>query len=849
MKPTIRSFPVFPLDSRRGWLAASALLGASLAALPAQAQFQRSGGNPFAPPNATRHYPRSRDYDLKHMKVVFNINAADHSAQGVVTHTLTPMRDTLKTIVMDAGANLKIEAVSVNGEPATFDHKGEVLTITAPITLRHGQDAAVAIRYTMPGNGPSGGLMGTSGFHWIDPRPEDPDRVASFWTQGETDGNHHWVPCYDFPNDKCTSETITTVPETWTIIGNGTESPVTHNVAAKTKTYHWTMTQPHSTYLLSLVGGELDVRKDVWRGVPLYYAVPKGKASLIPASFGNTPDMLSFFSDTLGVKYPWSKYAQNAMFDFGGGMENVSATTLGERSLVDSRSGHFPMSSLDSHELGHQWFGDLVTCRDWGDVWLNESFATFMETIYMEHLEGKDQYDQERANNLRAYLFEATRYKRPISTSLYASPDSMFDSHTYPKGGLVLHMLRRELGDTDFYHALGYYLNKNRYQPVDAHDLSKAIDEATGHNVDAFFDQWIFKPGHPVLDAAWTYDDAGKAVVLKVKQTQDTTNGTPIYTLPLAVALLSGGSGTAQMTRQTVTLNSAEQEFRMAADAKPDALLIDPDHDLLKDVKDNHWDATMLPVILRSAPSYLDRVAAARQMLKDGADETKAQIITQAVEAEKSDHAAAGMLQAAGNEKSEAFRALFRDQIKSKAPSRRGEAVIALGKLPVGPEDTALLRPLAMSDTEPYAVVESAMQALGGTDAPKNLDVFQHQVRVKSLNDRLAGTVVEILARSKASETAPVLIEATAPTHATRTRVGAIEGLAEVAPASAPVHSALLTLLNEDDKPRIQTAAVNALRSRKDKEALTALRALSARTKNDELKRAAAKSADEIEGK
>ncbi|HEV2473046.1 MAG TPA: M1 family metallopeptidase, partial [Chthonomonadales bacterium] len=364
--------------------------------LAAPAAAQQS--NPFLPPRATMHYARNRDYHVRHLKLVINIDAIRHGATAVVTQYLAPLRDGLKQFEIDAGANLTINSVRLNGAPVSFRHDGEQLLIDPGRTLARGVEVAVEIRYVMPGDSTGGGANGLGGFHWILPNGDPADRPPGFWTQGETNTNHHWVPCYDSPNDKCTSETITTVPANWVVIGNGKLVSNTLNAAQHTRTFHWVMTQPHSTYLLSLAGGELDVRKDTWNGVPLYYVVPRGDAWMIPGSFGNTPDMLQFFSTILGFKYAWPKYAESAMLDFGGGMENVSATTLGAYSLTDKRSGLYPMSSLDSHELAHQWFGDLVTCKFWGDIWLNESFATFFQMLYTEHLYGKDGYDEDKQN-------------------------------------------------------------------------------------------------------------------------------------------------------------------------------------------------------------------------------------------------------------------------------------------------------------------------------------------------------------------------------------------------------------------------------------------------------------------
>ncbi len=841
---------------------------AMLSAYPASAQFQRMGGNPFRPPQATMHYARDRDYHVRHLRLVFNIDGEHRSAHGVVTHTLAPLRSALASIVMDAGANLKILSCRIDGADRPFTHDKDTLTITPATALARGKEVTVEITYDMPGATRTGGANGAGGFSWIIPNPNDPERRTEFWTQGETDGNHRWVPCYDYPNDKCTSETIVTVPETWEVIGNGTEGPVTRDAAKHTRTFHWTMTQPHSTYLLSLVGGELDVRKAAWSGKTLYYVVPKGKANLIPGSFGNTPDMLQFFSDTVGVKYPWPKYAQDAMYDFGGGMENVSATTLGQGSLTDERSGHYAMSSLTSHELAHQWFGDYVTCKDWGDVWLNESFATFFQMIYTEHLDGKDAYDEDRESNLRQYLFEAQRYQRPVSTKLYVNPDVMFDAHTYPKGGLILHMLRRELGDADFFRGLGHYLKVNALQPVDTHDLEKAITEETGHNVEAFFDQWIFKPGHPVLDPTWTYDDTGKAIVLHVKQTQDTANGTPIYTLPLTIGILHNTAGSAA-ERQVVTLNQAEQEFRIPASIKPDAVLIDPDHDLLKEVKDPHWSDTELPVIMRNAPCVIDRVAAIRRYANmpqsfgfrrrnsDQApsaaatplDDAKIQMVTDALRAESSEQAGALLIEALGNAKKETLRPLLREQARSKQPGRRAAALSALGKLPRNDEDLTLLRAAAKSDTEPYQVVNAALRALGALDLNGSLDIFTHQAGVKSLNDQLARTVVSVVSDAKADAAVPILLKATGPTHNTFTRTSAVRALNSIAPNSPEVHTTLVALLTPTSPPSLQQQVVRTLRERGDKDALSTLRDLAAKATDSDVRSAAKDAVEALDTK
>ena len=766
------------------------------------------------------------------MRVELAFDVANHAAKGRVTHTLTPFRSNLTSLVFDAGKNLQISACSVNGTNAKFTHEGDKLAIAAP-ALPVDRDATIVIQYAFSGGANGGGANGLGGIHWVAPSAAAPDRRPGFWTQGETEGNRLWVPLYDAPNDKTASETIITVPETWTVIGNGTEGRTTQDSAAKTRTFRWTMKQPHSTYLLSLAAGEFDVKRSSWQGVPLYYVVPKGRGGLIDGSFNDTPEMLTVFSTALGVKYPWPKYAESAVWDFNGGMENVSATTLVAGALTDARAGDHTMASLNSHELAHQWFGDYVTCKDWGDVWLNESFATFMEAFYLEHSRGEEAYQREMDANLQSYLNEAKSYKRPLSTNFYSEPEAMFDRHTYPKGALILHMLRRQLGDADFFKGLNHYLKTNAYTAVDAHDLSKAFEVATGKNVDDFFDQWIYSPGHPELETAWKYDEAAKIVVLTVKQTQDTSLGTPIYHFPLTVGFLSSRSA-GGVERQNIQVTKASEDFRISVSAAPSAVLLDPDHDLLKDWKTPPMQNEDL-AILRYAPSAVDRSESLLALTDAGrtASESLQKTLAALLPAEPSAEVARVELTLLGDAKNPACRDLFREQAKSKQYRRKAAALRGLGLLPnLEKEDFALLRAVAISDTEKYEPVQEAIRTLAKRDVRGSLDVFRHQLASHTLRDQLAATTIFSLAESNSPDAAPILLEAAGKsTVRFPLRVRAIAYFKDNLMAEAKASDSLLPLLNAD-APDVQVAAIEALTARKDKSAVPALQSLAASAKS-----------------
>jgi aminopeptidase N len=404
----------------------------------------------------------------------------------------------------------------------------------------------------------------------------------------------------------------------------------------------------------------------------------------------------------------------------------------------------------EPNRLAHQWFGDLVTCRDWGHAWLNEGFASFFEALYMEHSRGRDAYDHEIEGAMQSYFAEARRYKRPVATHLYPKPNDMFDSHTYPKGEVILHTLRRTLGDRAFFAGLRHYLNKNRHHPVDTHDLCEAMSESTGVNLEPFFDQWIFKPGHPVLDYRWTWDEGKNQVVLTVKQTQGTADGTPIYRLNAAVGLIRSGS----VSREKVTLDKAEQEIRLDAREKPDAVLLDPDHDFLREIPAQHWESAELLPILRWAPNPEDRAAAMRQLLAGMPDAGVVRAVVEALRADRGPFPAFRSAGRLGELARPELRAFFREELRHPDFGRRAEAVRALGRLPADETDSQALR-LLVNDQQPYAAVRAALSVLARWNAPANRSLFTRAAGMTSPDGIIRLTALDALAQADAAEGKP----------------------------------------------------------------------------------------------
>ena len=209
------------------------------------------------------------------------------------------------------------------------------------------------------------------GLYFILPNKSYSTQPKEIWTQGEAEDTRYYIPIYDYPNDRTTTEMIVTVPRDWVTVSNGKLESVV-DAGQGMKTWTWRQSQPISTYLISLVAGEFDESKKPGATFPWTTACPAEKRSASSRRLSRTPDMLSFFSDRLGVPYPWDKYDQTAVDQFTlGGMENVSATTLTARGLLHPALAHESLEGADgliSHEMSHQWFGDLVTCKDWANL-------------------------------------------------------------------------------------------------------------------------------------------------------------------------------------------------------------------------------------------------------------------------------------------------------------------------------------------------------------------------------------------------------------------------------------------------------------------------------------------------
>lgn len=546
-----------------------------------------------------------RAYDVQHYVIRTSFDVLHKTVIGEVEVTLKPISAGLKAFELDA-ANMKIEQVSLaSGVALSSIMRDDKLLITLDRAYEPADSITVRIKYRAH---PEHGLYFVSAS-----REDGYRRPAQIYTQGEPEDNHQWFPCYDFPDDKATSEQYITTGANELAIANGRLVETTAN-ADGTRTFHWMMDEPHSTYLISLIVGDYAKLTDSYKNIPLEYYTYRGTEGQARRVFSSTPEMIEWFSHVLKYDFPYNKYAQTIVGNFiFGGMENITATTFADTEILYADDSIPGASGVDlvSHELAHSWFGDLVTCRDWSHLWLNEGFATFMEAIYREHLDGRVGYLDSLQGDAKEYFAEDPSHKRhPLVNPRYPLSMELFDATTYKKGALVIHMLRETVGDEMFWKALNIYLNEFKYRNVETRDLQRVFERVTGQQLEWFFDQWVYKAGYPELRVRSNYDIAKQQLTLTVTQTQKPDSNTPmVFRLPVELEILTaGGSRT-----EHIEINQRIQSFTFKLDRTPRIITFDKGARLLKKL------------------DFPQARAAAAYFMIDGADQTAQRQAAQAV--------------------------------------------------------------------------------------------------------------------------------------------------------------------------------------------------------------------------
>ena len=769
-------------------------------------------GAPFALAGTTRKYERSRPYTLKHLFLDLTLDVAKKGVHGSATLDFERLAADADRLVLDAVA-FEVERVElIHGEsatPAAYDYDGDRLSIDVQGKRR----GKVRVTYA---------VTPRRGLYFLAPDAQVKDRPRQVWSQCQDEDARYFVPCLDKPHVKMTSALRVAVPPGWVALSNGEPGPVTKPKGrGRPWVYEFTMNQPHPAYLLTLVAGALAVVEDrpaavEKRKIPVTYFVPARRKKDVARSLGETPRMLELFSERTGVPYPFSRYSQVVVSDFiFGGMENTTATTLYEHVLLDERAA-LDVSSHDlvAHELAHQWFGDFVTCRDWSHGWLNEGFATFFEHVEREARLGRDEYDYGIAGDLEAYLGEANgRYQRPIVCREYQEPIDLFDRHLYEKGGLVLHMLRRELGDEAFWDGVRLYLERHAHGIVETNDLMRALEESGGRSLERFFDQWVYRPGHPDLRVKIGYEDGLLTVEVKQKQRG---NDVATFAYPLEV-LVKTRSGTLERHRKLVT--ETTDTLVVALAERPRFVVFDPEFCVAGSVK-LEAPADFLRHELEDGPDARARWTAARGLAeRDDARSVEALARSLGKKDEAwmvRAEAARGLGRLRGDEAFAALAAHARD----RHPKVRRAVADALGNFRTAAAARAL-KGVAAEDKS-YLVAAEALRALGRTRQPGVLKELVRLVDRPSWADSQRAGALDGMSQLRDEAALPEVLARSRYGIPTRGRRAAVAALANLSD-SRETRRHLEDLLDDRD-PHFRITVTDALVQLGDPKARGALR-------------------------
>lgn len=527
-------------------------------------------------------------FNLIDTKLWISFDWAKRHCIGTAEITATPVARARRVLDLDAvGFDIKT-VTSPEGKNLKYNYDGNTLSIDLGKDYSVESQVKVKINYVAKPDenkiGGSSAISSDKGLYFINPDGADKNKPRQIWTQGESQSNSRWFPTIDRPNQRCTQEMWITVDDNFKTLSNGVLVDSRKNKDGS-RTDHYKMSQPHAPYLFMMAVGEYAIVHDKWDNIPLkYYVEPKFEKDA-KAIFNHTPEMLSFFSELLGVKYPWPSFSQVIVRDYvSGAMENTTAVIFGEfcqrttRELLDGNN-----DGIVAHEMFHHWFGDYVTCESWANITMNEGFANYAEYLWEEHKNGRDAADFHRLNEMTGYFAASRNHMHDLIYYNYDNREDVFDAHSYNKGGLVLHMLRSYLGDEVFFAGLKLYLNKNAYTAVEAANLRLAMEEVSGEDLNWFFNQWYFGSGQPELTVRDSIDASGKKLFLMVEQTQEGPEQQHIFQLPVKVDIYPGGN--AIPLTKNIFIDKRKQTFSFDVDGTPANIIFDADNVILGKIK------------------------------------------------------------------------------------------------------------------------------------------------------------------------------------------------------------------------------------------------------------------------
>ncbi len=754
----------------------------------------------FELPGSKAHYPPSKDFNITHIKLYIKPNFNDSSIECREELTITSNRDALKVLRLDA-AELNIKSVMLGEQLLNFRHVDDMLRVELPSPINEDEEVKLAIEYD---------AKPRKGLYFVKPDEHYPKRRLQIWTQGESEYSRYWFVCLDHPDIRFTSEVIVEVPRDMVAISNGRLVGVEEHDGMKV--YHWHEEFKHPAYLTSLVVGRFEEIRDEYNGVELLYYVPSDMLEYADLSFKNTKDMLRFFEEYTGVRYPYSKYAQVVVDDFiYGGMENVNATTLTVETLHDKRAHiDFTSDHLVAHELAHQWFGDLVTCRDWQHIWLNESFATYFEALYWLHSRGEDEFNYYIMQYADEYFDEhAKRYARPVVTNVYKYADDLFDRHAYEKGACILHTLRSLIGDKMFRKAVKHYLERFRASSAETEEFRRCCEDATNISLQEFFEQWLYRPGHIELKVSIKYSMDDRMLTVNIQQgaedSSNSTNSSNIFKFPLDIHIVS------KENDEVITLNveAREHNIQLRCEHEPTYVSIDPYNKIPLKKVELKAPRHMLIAQLKQG-NTVERVNAARAL----ASIVSKDVIDALADAISDSNFWGVVVEAAkalaSIKSDDAYKVLINSYHKVRHPKAKRGVIRAIGEFRKEDSINFLNRVIQEEENGSYYIQAEAVIALGKSGSKRAIPYIMSTLQIRSHNEVVRASAMSAFGEVKDDLSISLLIDHTRLGEHNRVREAAALALAKYAKGNDKVIEHLTKLLR-DYWFRVRINAIKAL--------------------------------------
>jgi aminopeptidase N len=806
---------------------------------PGKGKFDAATGADF------RNWPPDRLVD--YLKIRIELKVADlaaRTADGVAIFTVRPIAGPVESLSLNA-EQMKVSKVSVGGRPVEFSSDGHVLGLRFEPALAAGADSEIRVEYSL--ENPPMGLTFS---------PAYPDRAgypAEMHTQGQTEFNRGWFPCHDFPNERQSTELVVDVPEGLVVSGNG--RLVSQRTEGGRSVWHWLQEKPHVAYLVSMVAGDfarvpIDNRLS---GVPMHVWVPKDRVADVERTYGRTDRMMALFERVFGEKYPWDRYDQLVVRNFGsGGMENTSATTMHPGAIFDEiAAADDDMDGLISHELCHQWTGDLITCRSWAHIWLNEGWATYGANLWVQERDGEAGYFDAMLDSNGVAGGDSTEGPVGMVSPIYGQAGETFSRapNPYPKGASILHMLREKLGDEVFFKGVHAYFDRYKFDLAETDDFRKELEAASGLGLEGFFDQWCMRPGCPNITVKASYDTANRMLRVTADQTQKIDERTPAFAVDTPVVVKTAtGVRTFPWSWRTKA-----DTLEVQLDGPPEWVAFDPRLATLKTLK-QEMPVEWMRALAKDGPTTAARRQAVQFLRGNAAPDTVAVLEAIAVDPAQRRRLRQECVDAIADFQCEAGRAALARMMEKPPELPRVFASVCTAVTQLGdkPKAVAWLAK-TLQEQRSYAVRTACINALGKLEAKDQAELLLKMVDEPSRQQEIQGAALGVLAGWGEAKAVEPAMKAATLGNFDRARPAAMDALAKLCPkeednATRKTIIEKLIAWMDDPEGRARNAACEALANVKAKQALDRLDAIARSDPSAERRDRAAEWAKRIRG-